>query len=174
MESENLSRFPKWIILFGSPSLPDGSLSRIQLRRCELAKDRFSANPDSVILVLGGSAHNDVIESDTMKQWLIFSDVPSKTIWTENKTTTTFEQAALISKLSQRHDPKQIFVISDWTHMLRVRMLLRSNGLKMQKVKTYGAKMDKGLSEPIRLLIYEAFYLLKDGARIIYENPGRG
>jgi len=150
--------------VLGAPSSPDGRPSPTQARRLERALEHWQSEPSAELLLLGGAVHNEAVESDTMRQWLLEKGVPADSIRTEERTASTRDQARLLCGLVRDHRPESLIVVSDRLHLPRVRMLLRRAGTDMGVVGLSGARLP-GAGTVLAQACYEARCTVEDRVR---------
>ncbi|RJO63451.1 MAG: YdcF family protein [Myxococcales bacterium] len=153
-----------WIVVLGAPALPDGAASPALARRLDRARHLWQGEPDAAFLVLGAAVHNAAVESETMRNWLVLHGVPNARIWSEAETRSTRDQARLVAALTRKHAPARLFVVSDKTHLPRIRLLLRRAGVDKKRLALAGAAWPS-LSAVAWQIPYEILNYAKDWGR---------
>lgn len=153
------------IAVLGSSSLPDGTASPAQMRRCQKALELWKTTPGAVILLLGGAVANDVVESETMGAWLLGRGVPESQILKEGETANTRSQALFLAQLAHRYHPRSLSVVSDLSHLTRIKMLLHHAGMDRNSFGLAGSPEPTATKYRIRSLLYETLNYGKDWVR---------
>jgi len=139
-----LSGYTHWIAILGAPAGDDGSMSAPLLRRASRALELWRKTPDALLMCLGAAVANRHAESVVMREWLLAQGVPNDALWAETVTTTTREQARLLSRLCRDHAPQRLCVVSDRSHLPRTGFMLRRAGLGRTALCLVGARLPEG------------------------------
>ncbi len=151
-----------WIVVLGAPATDEGTLSPPLFRRCSKALECWESQPQQCVLLMGAAVLNEYAEADTMRNWLIEQGIPSDMIWYETETTTTREQAMLLTELSEKMNPKQIQVVSDCSHLPRTRLLLHWEGMDRNNVRFTPAELPKSAITIASQIAYELSATVKE------------
>jgi uncharacterized SAM-binding protein YcdF (DUF218 family) len=108
------------------------------VRRLETTLAQAKKDPDALIVVSGGAAHNQFPEAEGMRDWLVQHGVPSSRILVEGQSNDTIENAENVAKLLEGGKVKNVTVVTERYHVHRAHELLES-ALSHRGVK---AKLD--------------------------------
>lgn len=103
------------------------------LLRCGEALRRWRTNKYNFIIVSGGLTHDQKIQTipaaDIMKKWLISNGVVEDKILNENNSLDTYTNIHYSLKLLKKKNINfdNLTVISHWTHLIRMRIILWRN-----------------------------------------------
>ena len=154
-----------WVVVLGAPSEPDGRPSPVQIRRCSRALEIRREKQNAVFLLMGAAVQNDAVESASMRDWLLSKGVQASSIWTEERTATTRDQVRLLRDLVRRYEMRSLTLISDRTHLPRIRMLMRRAGMDISAVELVGASSIEPFFSKVLRVLYEIGNYVKDWVR---------
>lgn len=101
-------------IVLGCPCHADGTLCTSQKKRSELAVQDYKAGKFKHILIAGGAAANEYVESEAMKAYILqFADIP---VQTETKSRNTFENMKFSHEIT---GSASVMIITSQTHARR-------------------------------------------------------
>jgi uncharacterized SAM-binding protein YcdF (DUF218 family) len=132
------------------------------MRRTEVAFTQALAHPQSSVLVMGAAVANDSVESETMCSDLHRRGLPQDRLIPERETTTTREQVRLLARLVRQHRPNNLILVSDASHLPRIRMMLSRAKLSGLTVTHAGTPWPRGFSGWLNDLVYESVAWSKD------------
>ncbi|SEC58649.1 Uncharacterized SAM-binding protein YcdF, DUF218 family [Terriglobus roseus] len=86
-----------------------------------------------VIITLGGSAdgRSGQTEGGVGRDYLLAQGVPYDSIIAETESISTEQQAEILSDIARQRGWKRVIVVSDGTHLFRIRALCRRQGLNV-------------------------------------------
>ena len=117
------------ICVFGAAEY-DGKPSPVLRARLDHALTLYEHKVAPIILTLGGSAPGDKFsEGQVGEAYLISNGVPEKAIIAETQSRTTEEQALRVVVIARTNGYKRVVIVSDPTHMFRVREICAHEGL---------------------------------------------
>lgn len=156
------------VVVFGRGLNPKtGKPTPALTRRLETALAQANQDPNALIVVSGGAAHNAFPEADGMRDWLVQHGVPASRILVEDHSNDTIENAENVAQLLKGGNVRQVTVVTEQYHVHRAHELLAS-ALSFQGVKaklndapapdglTGMAKVKMALSEERELLVNRA------------------
>jgi len=120
------------IMVLGSPSLPNGKASIIQKSRVDRALELYNKGFASKLIMTGGAAWNNHIESVTMKHYAVSMGVPESAILTEKKSINTDENVKFSFEILKQHNINRVIVVTSSFHTRRAAFLLRHFPLEVQ------------------------------------------
>jgi uncharacterized SAM-binding protein YcdF (DUF218 family) len=84
-----------------------------------------------VVITLGGSAdgHTGQTEGGVGRDYLLAQGVPYDRIIAETESVSTEEQADILADIARRRAWRRVIVVSDGTHLFRIRALCHEQGL---------------------------------------------
>jgi len=119
----NLTRVDVLIVL-GSPTMPDGSLTDEQRERVNEGVREFSKGVSSHLIMTGGAAHNRFIEADAMAAFAVASGVPLTAIIEETQSNDTIQNIYFANALMTANGWHTAEVISSPSHLARAAIIL--------------------------------------------------
>lgn len=137
-------------------------------RRLEKGLEDAKADPNALVVVSGGAAHNKFPEADGMRDWLVKHGVPASRILVEDHSMDTIDNAENVAQLLQGGKVKRVTVVTEQFHVHRAHDLL-AHALSFRGVH---AKLDdspapdaySGLSQ-VKMAISEERLLVLDRAK---------
>jgi uncharacterized SAM-binding protein YcdF (DUF218 family) len=114
--------------LWPDPSLPEPVLGEGTYTRCRYAAWLYRNGPALPILVTGIAPHFGSV-AQVMKRELEGEGVPAGMIWTEDESTSTFENAAFSARILRRQRAGSILLVTEAYHMRRAELSFRKQGL---------------------------------------------
>jgi uncharacterized SAM-binding protein YcdF (DUF218 family) len=86
-----------------------------------------------IIITLGGSAdgHTGQTEGGVGRDYLLAQGVPYDRIIAETESISTEQQAEILADIARQRGWKRVIVVSDGTHLFRIRALCRRQGLNV-------------------------------------------
>jgi len=118
------------IAVFGAAEY-GGRPSPVLHARLDHAVDLYRRQIAPFIITLGGGSDRDsgLTEGGVGRDYLLAKGVPFDRIIPETRSVDTEQQVARLAQIADEHHLKQIVVVSDGTHLLRIRMLCEQAGL---------------------------------------------
>lgn len=159
------------LIVFGFPSFSNGKISPTLKSRMDKAITVYNANKFKYLFLLGGAAHNQIVESEVMRNYAIENGIERKFIYIDSLSNTTIENTMNLLQIIDNQDLKveSAVLISSKYHLHRIAGLIENNS----KIKylNVGAKYPKsiGLFGEINALFREIvmwFYHLLIGYKL--------
>jgi len=119
------------ICVFGAAEYA-GRPSPVLRARLDHALALYEHGIAPVVLTLGGSAPGDAFsEGQVGLAYLEANGVPEKAIIAETKSRDTEEQAQRIVDIAQANGYKRVVIVSDPTHLFRIRQICLRDGLEV-------------------------------------------
>ncbi|MCK5688338.1 YdcF family protein [Myxococcota bacterium] len=172
---EPLPKSEHAIVIFGSPTHPDGSPKAPLLRRLQKALELSKEVPDSILMVTGGSVHSPA-EGPAMKRWLIAEGVDAKRIVVEDAARFTVENAEFVAPMLKKAGVKNVTLVTERFHMVRSHYnLMRSlehNGLERVMVCDDAAPDNLSGAKLLTRKAAEKTRLLRDAASMAARHGG--
>ena len=118
------------IAVFGAAEY-DGRPSPILHLRLDHALELYRQHLAPLIITLGGGADRDSgkTEGGVGRDYLLAQGVPLADILAETESTNTVQQVHRLAAIARDHDLHAIIVVSDATHLFRIRELCERAGL---------------------------------------------
>ena len=117
------------ICVFGAAEY-DGKPSPVLRARLDHALALYEHGIAPVVLTLGGGQPGDTYtEGKVGEAYLMANGIPQKAIIAETTSRTTEEQAARIVVIARTNGYKRIVIVSDPTHLFRIREMCARDGL---------------------------------------------
>lgn len=124
------------VVLAGSMLAADAvrirpELGPATLNRCLHAKILNQANPDRIILLSGGLVEGEENPSAAavMREFMLSQGIKPSQIVVEERSMTTYENAAECCKLLRERGVSRIVLVTDATHMTRAAACFRKQGM---------------------------------------------
>lgn len=120
------------IAVFGAAEY-EGRPSPILHLRLDHALELYRQHLAPVIITLGGGADRDSgkTEGGVGRDYLLARGVPLADILAETQSTNTVQQVHRLAAIARDHDLHTIIVVSDATHLFRIRELCERAGLEV-------------------------------------------
>jgi uncharacterized SAM-binding protein YcdF (DUF218 family) len=119
------------ICVFGAAEY-DGRPSPVLRARLDHALALYEHGIAPIVLTLGGSAPGDKFSEGQVGQaYLMANGVPLKAIIAETSSRTTEEQTARIVVIARTNGYKRVVIVSDPTHLFRIREMCARQGLEV-------------------------------------------
>ena len=120
------------IAVFGAAEY-DGRPSPILHLRLDHALELYRQHLAPLIITLGGSADRESgkTEGGVGRDYLLAQGVPLANILAETESTNTVQQVHRLAAIARDHDLHAIIVVSDATHLFRIRELCEQAGLEV-------------------------------------------
>jgi uncharacterized SAM-binding protein YcdF (DUF218 family) len=118
------------IAVFGAAEY-SGRPSPVYHARLDHAVSLYQRQIAPVIVTLGGGSDRDSgkTEGGVGRDYLLAEGVPFADIIAETNSFTTSQQARRLAEIAEEHHFKHLIVVSDATHLFRVKALCEQNGL---------------------------------------------
>lgn len=101
-------------LCLGCPSFDDGRMRSSQIKRCDLAIEAYRNHLYDTLVIAGGAAKNQYVESLEMKKYIDAKiDIP---IQCETRSTNTFDNFAFSKELIQ---DRSVLILTSGTHARR-------------------------------------------------------
>lgn len=110
-------------------SQPEAALAENTYLRCRHAAWLYKHWRSVPVLATGGSAGENLIISQIMRPVLEAEGVPPAMILTEEKSTSTYENALFSAAILRAHNIRRIALVTEAYHMLRSEQCFRKQGL---------------------------------------------
>ena len=117
------------LLVLGSPTWIDGSLTANQRWRVDEAVREYRAGRAPRILFTGGQTSLYYVESDTMARYAMRQGIPPGAILEERASRTTLENIEDSQEILDAHGWNSVEVISSPEHLPRTALLLRTTHL---------------------------------------------
>lgn len=120
------------IAVFGAAQY-NGHPSPVYHARLDHAVTLYRRKIAPVVITLGGSGdpHTSATEGSVGRDYLLANGVPYDKIIIETRSVDTEQQVAILARIAGDHNLKTIVVVSDPTHLFRIRELCRRQGLNV-------------------------------------------
>jgi uncharacterized SAM-binding protein YcdF (DUF218 family) len=112
------------IIVLGTPSFPDGSLSPEQRERVLEGVSEYRRHVADHIVVTGGAAHNSIVEAHTMGVFAKSLGVPADAVIEEGQAHTTIENFYFSMAIFRQHGWTSAETVSSPSHLPRAALIL--------------------------------------------------
>lgn len=118
------------IAVFGAAQY-NGRPSPVYHARLDHAVTLYRKKIAPVLITLGGSGdpHTSATEGSVGRDYLLANGIPYDHIIVETRSTDTEQQTALLAQIARQNNLHTIVVVSDPTHLFRIRELCRRQGL---------------------------------------------
>ena len=120
------------LVVLGSPTEIDGTLTAAQRWRVDEGVREFRAGRATHLLITGGRTSRGYIEAQTMGQYARWLGVPAAAILEEQTAATTRENILASERILDAHGWRRVEVISSPEHLPRTALLLRPTHLLWQ------------------------------------------
>ncbi|MDQ3537298.1 MAG: YdcF family protein [Actinomycetota bacterium] len=125
------SREPADAILVLGAAQYDGRPSPALRARLDHAAELFDDDVASVIWVTGGQQPGDrFTEASTSSRYLIRQGVPADAVKLENQGGNSYESLAAAARYLRREEQREVLLVSDRWHSLRILSIAREVGLR--------------------------------------------
>lgn len=119
------------IAVFGAAEY-DGRPSPVLRARLDHALTLYRDGYAPLIITLGGTNPGDAhSEGGVGHDYLLAHEVPERQIIAETRSSDTEESAARLAAIARENHLRKILVVSDGTHLFRIKELSRANGLEV-------------------------------------------
>lgn len=120
------------IAVFGAAEY-GGRPSPVFHARLDHAVSLYRRQIAPLVITLGGGSDRDsgVTEGGVGRDYLLANGVPFDRILAETQSVDTEQQVERLSEIARQHDLRHIVVVSDGTHLLRIRELCERAGLEV-------------------------------------------
>ena len=104
--------------------------SQMLWRRLKAAEEWLKQNPEIPVIVSGGQGPDEIMpEALCMKNWLADHGIEEGRIYTEDQSSSTYENLRFSRKvLEQNHLPEKIIIVTNNFHSCRAAMIARKQG----------------------------------------------
>ncbi|MBS1815590.1 MAG: YdcF family protein [Acidobacteria bacterium] len=118
------------IAVFGAAQY-NGRPSPVYHARLDHAVALYRRKIAPVLITLGGSGdpHTSATEGSVGRDYLLANGIPYDHIIAETRSVDTEQQAELLAQIAHDNDLRTVVVVSDPTHLFRIRELCRREGL---------------------------------------------
>ncbi len=118
------------IAVFGAAQYA-GRPSPVYHARLDHAAALYNRQIAPLVITFGGGADKNSGRSEggVGRDYLLAQGVPYDRIIAETESTSTAQQVALLAQIAEEHELRHIVVVSDNTHLFRIRELCRRQGL---------------------------------------------
>lgn len=119
------------IVVFGAAEY-DGRPSPVFRARLDHARVLYNRGIAPLIVTLGGSETGDEhSEGEVGRDYLVGGGVPESAIIAETHSRSTSESARRMAVISRANNLRRLVIVSDGTHMFRIRAICAANGLNV-------------------------------------------
>jgi uncharacterized SAM-binding protein YcdF (DUF218 family) len=119
------------IVVFGAAEY-DGRPSPVFRARLDHARILYERGIAPLLVTLGGSEGADEhSEGGVGREYLMGGGVPDSAIIAETHSRSTSESARRIAVIAQANNLRRLVIVSDGTHMFRIRAICAANGLNV-------------------------------------------
>lgn len=119
------------IVVFGAAEY-DGRPSPVFRARLEHARVLYNRGIAPLIVTLGGSETGDEhSEGEVGRDYLVGGGIPESAIIAETHSRSTSESARRMAVISRANNLRRLVIVSDGTHMFRIRAICAANGLNV-------------------------------------------
>ncbi len=134
------SREPADAILVLGAAQYDGRPSPALRARLDHAADLFAEDVASVIWVTGGQQPGDrFTEASASSRYLIRQGVPAEAVKLENQGSNSYESLAAAARYLRQEEQRDVLLVSDRWHSLRIVSIAREVGLRARVSPTDAA-----------------------------------
>ncbi|HYZ86286.1 MAG TPA: YdcF family protein [Bryobacteraceae bacterium] len=113
------------------PPLPTPILGTDTFERCAYAAWLHNHWQHVPVLASGGGSRGYMPYSLTMREVMAKQGVPEDSIWTEQKSTSTYENAAFSAAILKQHGVRRICLVTEAYHMARAEQCFRKQGIEV-------------------------------------------
>jgi uncharacterized SAM-binding protein YcdF (DUF218 family) len=130
--SEDQARPSDAIAVFGAAQYV-GHPSPVFHARLDKVVSLYRRDMAPIIITLGGSAddHSGQSEGGVGRDYLLAQGVPFDHIIAETESVSTEQQAEILATIARQRGLKRVIVVSDGTHLFRIRSLCKRQGLSV-------------------------------------------
>lgn len=118
------------IAVFGAAEY-NGRPSPVLRARLDHALDLYQQGIAPIIITLGGGADSQSSEGEVGRDYLLANGVPDNHIIAETGSNDTEQSVAHLAAIARENHFQRIVVVSDGTHLFRIRELCRAQGLQV-------------------------------------------
>lgn len=118
------------IAVFGAAEY-DGRPSPVFRSRLDHAEALYNRGIAPLIITLGGDGGDQFSEGAVGRDYLMGSGVPQSDIIAETESTSTNESVRRLAVIARTNGLRRIVVVSDGTHLFRIRKICAANGLEV-------------------------------------------
>ncbi len=123
------------IVVLGAAVRPDGRPGQALLRRIRHAVALYAAGAAPRLILCGADCHGaGVSEAAAMREVALAGGVPADAILLDERSTSTFENAAETAALLRTHGLGSVILVSEPFHLPRARLLFRLQGVAVAGV----------------------------------------
>ncbi|MCB0393105.1 MAG: YdcF family protein [Bdellovibrionales bacterium] len=133
MNSNLQSLQAKSAIILGCPSRYDGSPTRIQLSRIEIAEKIHNAYPIEKWVTTGGAVRNTRVEAEDFKMFMVKRGFVETSILTEPKARDTIENLKYSFPIIQSQGYESTLIITNFLHQIHTWRILNRFFPKLKK-----------------------------------------
>ena len=168
------------IAVFGAAEY--GGRSPVFHARLDHAVELYREGIAPLVITLGGGRQGDsgLTEGGVGRDYLLANGIPFADILAETQSTDTTQQVHRLAEIARERHLRSIVVVSDPTHLFRIRAICRDAGLEVfsSPRPLLGHVSDVTLAKRYlhEILSYTAFRLEADGSflsRLIESRDGR-
>lgn len=120
------------LLVLGSPTEIDGTLTAAQRWRMDEAIREYRAGRAPHIVISGGRTSRSYIEAQTMGDYAVRQGIPARAIVEEGSSTTTLQNIRNSQRILEARGWRRVEVISSPEHLPRAALMLRSTDLLWQ------------------------------------------
>jgi vancomycin permeability regulator SanA len=128
-------------VILGAQVLRGGRPSRTLEARARHAGEMYARGEVELLIPTGGMGEHAPAEADVMSRILRGMGVPERAILLEGSANNTWESAVKVAEISRRRGIKEVLVVSDPLHCVRVVAAFNTAGLMTVAVPVYGSPM---------------------------------
>jgi uncharacterized SAM-binding protein YcdF (DUF218 family) len=128
--SEDQAQPADAIAVFGAAEY-SGRPSPVYHARLDHAVSLYQRKIAPLVITLGGGSNRDsgMTEGGVGRDYLLAQGVPFSAIIAETNSFSTSQQARRLAEIAKTHDLHHLVVVSDPTHLFRIKQLCQMNGL---------------------------------------------
>jgi uncharacterized SAM-binding protein YcdF (DUF218 family) len=156
---ESARREADAVVVLGAAVRPDGTPSEPLLRRIRHGITLYQAGAAPRLILCGGDVQGGGIsEAAAMRSVALAAGVPVDAILMDERSTSTFENAAETAALLRMHGLRTVLVVSESFHLRRARMLFRLHGVAVAGVSAAPSggpryRAVQGVREAVKMLV---------------------
>jgi uncharacterized SAM-binding protein YcdF (DUF218 family) len=118
-------------VISARPDRPGPALKENTAMRCGYAAWLWKQNPELPVLVSGGPVPFPPPAAAVMRHAMIEHGVPEGMVWTEQRSSSTYENARFAAEILRARGIGKIVLVTEAYHMLRSERCFRKQGLQV-------------------------------------------
>jgi uncharacterized SAM-binding protein YcdF (DUF218 family) len=112
--------------------------------RCDYAAFLYRQEPRQVLTCGGGGEYGVPAYSVVMRDFLVKLGVPQDSIWTEERSSSTYENALYGAQILRKYGIRKVALVVDQRSMLRAEACFRKQGIEVVPAPAFHTQMEFG------------------------------